>query len=1002
MQQLLHTITSIILLLQLLHSTATTSQLIDDNSEVFALRYLKRFGYLNDFHVRNRRSSSSNKYHRALFDFQRMAGLPATGRLDKPTIKMMHIPRCGNMDRIASKRRKKRFVLQGSKWEKTDLKYRIGKYPKRLDKSEVDEAISKALNIWANSSSLTFKQIRSNDVSMKEKTKKQNPDDLTNDKKKLTKKLRRLVDIGFTNSRGAKHLFFYHFVKNAKNKINSFNQTNYSINQTTIVHGKPLSRNGIAHSLNDTNKRKNIDFIISFEQGDHGDGEPFDGMGGVLGHAFFPQYGGDAHFDYDEYWTSSSFDGVNLMQVAAHEIGHTLGLEHSDENSALMAPFFRGFSQDFTLHSDDIRAIQALYGPPNDQYNSSNSPTPFSTSFFSSTSHPSSHQFNKDTFTHDYVNTTNRIQTPSTIIKRTMATPIIDQKDRRLLQYHLDQIRRLKAKKSKEVVTRSRTRNIFGPSRYSKHKTFNSRRRFGIKPSLNKRTTDRPNNRKVFENNRREMIRLLKKHKFIQKQKKNESNQMKRSNIIRRERLNLKEIRKLRNIQFHLKQKLFGKTKDRNKLLRIQTSKILRIRQKQTEILKKKKEENWRKIFNRNQRPLTSGNSIKLVQLPSTTISTIVMRWRDRYKTFTTQPSPKSKVFKDWRNKRIWRRPNFHQYGKTIKYNRYLNNEKNENNPWSSSKTNYYSGRNLNYLKNSHNWSKRYRTNYFNRHSPTTKYHQQQQIPRKYQQHHSIRRSTINICKNEEKIDAISIMANGNLFIFINEFYFEINNGKIVENKPKFINKNFKGKIIPQSFDAVLTWANGKTFFFKNRIYWRGTNTKIDDGYPKLISTGFVGLNESNGFYGNLDAAFVWSGNQKTYFIKGNKYWRYSIYSNEMARIDDGYPKPLNLWEGLPSNIKAAFQNKNHVTYFLGDNGFYAFDDINFTVKRTNGQQNKFHLNKWINCSSRSTTNTTGRRRITNIYDKQKYINQYRRTFPQQSNRRRESKGNNFHHKSSL
>ena len=102
---------------------------------------------------------------------------------------------------------------------------------------------------------------------------------------------------------------------------------------------------------------RQTDIKISFEIGDHGDTEPFDGPGNVLGHAFFPQYGGDAHFDNDEYWTMKSkftctdrnyfltlkvivlgTDGVNLFQVAAHEFGHSLGLEHSNKPEAIMAP----------------------------------------------------------------------------------------------------------------------------------------------------------------------------------------------------------------------------------------------------------------------------------------------------------------------------------------------------------------------------------------------------------------------------------------------------------------------------------------------------------------------------------------------------------------------------------------------------------------------------------------------------------------------------------------
>lgn len=101
---------------------------------------------------------------------------------------------------------------------------------------------------------------------------------------------------------------------------------------------------------------------IKFERGEHGDGDPFDGPGGTLAHAFFPVYGGDAHFDDAEKWTVNTIRGTNLFQVAAHEFGHSLGLSHSDISSALMAPFYRGYQPGFQLDDDDIDAIQTLYG----------------------------------------------------------------------------------------------------------------------------------------------------------------------------------------------------------------------------------------------------------------------------------------------------------------------------------------------------------------------------------------------------------------------------------------------------------------------------------------------------------------------------------------------------------------------------------------------------------------------------------------------------------------
>lgn len=101
---------------------------------------------------------------------------------------------------------------------------------------------------------------------------------------------------------------------------------------------------------------------IRFEKRNHGDDDPFDGEGGTLAHAFFPVFGGDAHFDDDEDWTVNTFRGTSLLMSASHELGHSLGLSHSNVRRSLMAPFYRGYESNVSLDKDDVEGIQALYG----------------------------------------------------------------------------------------------------------------------------------------------------------------------------------------------------------------------------------------------------------------------------------------------------------------------------------------------------------------------------------------------------------------------------------------------------------------------------------------------------------------------------------------------------------------------------------------------------------------------------------------------------------------
>ncbi|XP_051142553.1 metalloendoproteinase 3-MMP-like [Andrographis paniculata] len=103
------------------------------------------------------------------------------------------------------------------------------------------------------------------------------------------------------------------------------------------------------------------DLVVGFFSKDHGDGFPFDGPGGTLAHAFAPTIG-SFHYDGDENWVNGAVEGgFDLETIALHEIGHLLGLGHSEFPAAVMFSVVSSGQTKLNLHQDDIEGIKALY-----------------------------------------------------------------------------------------------------------------------------------------------------------------------------------------------------------------------------------------------------------------------------------------------------------------------------------------------------------------------------------------------------------------------------------------------------------------------------------------------------------------------------------------------------------------------------------------------------------------------------------------------------------------
>lgn len=122
---------------------------------------------------------------------------------------------------------------------------------------------------------------------------------------------------------------------------------------------------------------------IRWATGDHGDGTPFDGLAGILAHAFYPAgagvepLAGDLHFDDAEMWGIAPTPNLDVFTIALHELGHTLGLNHSTDPNAVMYGLIYPSTVYTGLRPDDIAGIQQLYAAaaPDDAFNVTNSGT---------------------------------------------------------------------------------------------------------------------------------------------------------------------------------------------------------------------------------------------------------------------------------------------------------------------------------------------------------------------------------------------------------------------------------------------------------------------------------------------------------------------------------------------------------------------------------------------------------------------------------------------------
>jgi len=159
---------------------------------------------------------------------------------------------------------------------------------------------------------------------------------------------------------------------------------------------------------------------------------------------------------------------------------------------------------------------------------------------------------------------------------------------------------------------------------------------------------------------------------------------------------------------------------------------------------------------------------------------------------------------------------------------------------------------------------------------------------------------------------------DGRTYVFSGDYFWVLSVRLSVESGPIKITSKWMELKTP--INSAYTNRYGRTVFVKGSEYWKYYGFVLEEG-PRDISQ--LGLPST---LGSPDAAFVWGGNQKTYYFKGDKYWR---YDEDYRTVEAGYPRSITVW-GLPlsMNMNSAMTWKgNRRTYFFKDTNYWKLDD---------------------------------------------------------------------------
>ncbi|XP_055597430.1 matrix metalloproteinase-19-like [Uranotaenia lowii] len=153
-------------------------------------------------------------------------------------------------------------------------------------------------------------------------------------------------------------------------------------------------------------------------------------------------------------------------------------------------------------------------------------------------------------------------------------------------------------------------------------------------------------------------------------------------------------------------------------------------------------------------------------------------------------------------------------------------------------------------------------------------------------------RTKTNLCALKS-YDTILLDHRGHVCVLAGAFYYNLNE---TNPPPRKLNAKWPG--LPKGVDTAITYLDKKTYFFKGDQYWKYSKIKLEPKYPKPMATGFPGVPIS------MDAILLATTGGGFHAFKEHQYWFYEL--GKEKPVKQNYPKSITDLAGFPSRLDAA------------------------------------------------------------------------------------------------